>query len=137
WVFFFQAEDGIRDRNVTGVQTCALPIFPETRGMPSASGRSTVLTTRSAVKSGESRAITVAWITWAVRPREAMWARTCSAISEEGVIAAPQGVAMVSMRAPGVDDGPRGARPCGCRAASSACSTPADIDSDTLRLHGA
>src|SRR5437868_15463743 len=25
--FFFQAEDGIRDRNVTGVQTCALPIF--------------------------------------------------------------------------------------------------------------
>src|SRR5699024_11254501 len=24
----FQAEDGIRDRNVTGVQTCALPIFP-------------------------------------------------------------------------------------------------------------
>src|SRR5437867_9095955 len=25
-VFFFQAEDGIRDRTVTGVQTCALPI---------------------------------------------------------------------------------------------------------------
>src|SRR6266513_5114462 len=25
--FVFQAEDGIRDRNVTGVQTCALPIF--------------------------------------------------------------------------------------------------------------
>src|SRR5699024_11814241 len=24
--FFFQAEDGIRARNVTGVQTCALPI---------------------------------------------------------------------------------------------------------------
>src|SRR5437868_13862168 len=24
--FFFQAEDGIRGRNVTGVQTCALPI---------------------------------------------------------------------------------------------------------------
>src|SRR5699024_11487885 len=26
-VFFFQAEDGIRARNVTGVQTCALPIY--------------------------------------------------------------------------------------------------------------
>src|SRR5699024_11813559 len=26
-VFFFQAEDGIRYRNVTGVQTCALPIY--------------------------------------------------------------------------------------------------------------
>src|SRR5260370_28587649 len=25
-VFFFQAEDGIRDSSVTGVQTCALPI---------------------------------------------------------------------------------------------------------------
>src|SRR5699024_12124906 len=29
--FFFQAEDGIRDRNVTGVQTCALPISAMTR----------------------------------------------------------------------------------------------------------
>src|SRR5690606_40190914 len=26
-VFFFQAEDGIRDFHVTGVQTCALPIY--------------------------------------------------------------------------------------------------------------
>ena len=25
--FFFQAEDGIRDIGVTGVQTCALPIY--------------------------------------------------------------------------------------------------------------
>src|SRR5699024_11818806 len=29
--FFFQAEDGIRDRNVTGVQTCALPIYEMSR----------------------------------------------------------------------------------------------------------
>src|SRR5947209_9244359 len=27
WLFFFQAEDGIRDIGVTGVQTCALPIL--------------------------------------------------------------------------------------------------------------
>src|SRR5205807_6233337 len=27
--FFFQAEDGIRDYKVTGVQTCALPILPQ------------------------------------------------------------------------------------------------------------
>src|SRR2546430_8836510 len=26
-IFFFQAEDGIRDLTVTGVQTCALPIW--------------------------------------------------------------------------------------------------------------
>src|SRR5258706_16117855 len=30
--FFFQAEDGIRDWSVTGVQTCALPISVVTRG---------------------------------------------------------------------------------------------------------
>src|SRR6266850_5383224 len=47
--FFFQAEDGIRDYKVTGVQTCALPIFqrprkrtgPCTTNIP-ASGRGTV-----------------------------------------------------------------------------------------------
>src|SRR5687767_15601778 len=27
FLFFFQAEDGIRDKLVTGVQTCALPIY--------------------------------------------------------------------------------------------------------------
>ena len=27
YIFFFQAEDGIRDYDVTGVQTCALPIL--------------------------------------------------------------------------------------------------------------
>src|SRR5438046_5569589 len=38
--FFFQAEDGIRDWSVTGVQTCALPISWARRralGMPTAS----------------------------------------------------------------------------------------------------
>src|SRR6266581_4970100 len=34
--FFFQAEDGIRDGRVTGVQTCALPISPRTSGARSA-----------------------------------------------------------------------------------------------------
>src|SRR5690349_24677656 len=32
--FFFQAEDGIRDLYVTGVQTCALPIFLDARKPP-------------------------------------------------------------------------------------------------------
>src|SRR5260370_21120013 len=35
--FFFQAEDGIRDSSVTGVQTCALPISPARA--PSREGR--------------------------------------------------------------------------------------------------
>src|SRR6266498_5850739 len=33
-VFFFQAEDGIRDADVTGVQTCALPILPMLTRVP-------------------------------------------------------------------------------------------------------
>src|SRR5215510_9348419 len=32
--FFFQAEDGIRDGHVTGVQTCALPICRPSHGPP-------------------------------------------------------------------------------------------------------
>src|SRR5699024_11837416 len=35
-LFFFQAEDGIRDRNVTGVKTCALPIYPSALYCPRA-----------------------------------------------------------------------------------------------------
>src|SRR5256885_9063906 len=34
YVFFFQAEDGIRDYKVTGVQTCALPIWRDRAGLP-------------------------------------------------------------------------------------------------------
>src|SRR6266498_5620567 len=44
--FFFQAEDGIRDADVTGVQTCALPIYGESaaleHGMQMAVGRTEV-----------------------------------------------------------------------------------------------
>src|SRR5439155_11304893 len=37
--FFFQAEDGIRDGHVTGVQTCALPIWPPERVIPIGYGK--------------------------------------------------------------------------------------------------
>src|SRR5207245_5203444 len=37
--FFFQAEDGIRDATVTGVQTCALPIFLVTRQVFAGAGK--------------------------------------------------------------------------------------------------
>src|SRR5689334_24598503 len=43
-VFFFQAEDGIRDGTVTGVQTCALPI----------SRRSSVVTSEPAERNHAS-----------------------------------------------------------------------------------
>src|SRR5207253_8408848 len=37
--FFFLAEDGIRDGHVTGVQTCALPIYFEPGGWPVSADR--------------------------------------------------------------------------------------------------
>src|SRR5206468_7253285 len=41
--FFFQAEDGIRDLIVTGVQTCALPISASKTRMAARGGRSDML----------------------------------------------------------------------------------------------
>src|SRR2546430_4971639 len=38
YFFFFQAEDGIRDLTVTGVQTCALPISPKNAALISLGG---------------------------------------------------------------------------------------------------
>src|SRR5437764_4755348 len=45
-IFFFQAEDGIRDTSVTGVQTCALPILVMVLDV--ATGESRKLTTHQA-----------------------------------------------------------------------------------------
>src|SRR5256886_12866006 len=50
--FFFQAEDGIRDLTVTGVQTCALPIstttrVPRTSSLRWMNGRKHLSTTRT------------------------------------------------------------------------------------------
>src|SRR5207249_8570306 len=50
--FFFQAEDGIRDRNVTGVQTCALPISELEMAERRARVEDALAATRSAVEEG-------------------------------------------------------------------------------------
>src|SRR2546426_8174589 len=53
-MFFFQAEDGIRDYKVTGVQTCALPILG--RSLATRSRRSSgVFPTRSSVRCPSAR----------------------------------------------------------------------------------
>src|SRR5256885_9986939 len=49
-VFFFQAEDGIRDYKVTGVQTCALPIFAGTTVGPGRTAAYPAKAARSAVR---------------------------------------------------------------------------------------
>src|SRR5699024_11400163 len=50
-IVFFQAEDGIRHRNVTGVQTCALPI--------SSTSWATL-----AASAGSSEVNEASWISW-------------------------------------------------------------------------
>src|SRR3989442_4616123 len=51
--FFFQAEDGIRDADVTGVQTCALPISSSQARLRSGNslGRGTTVTSFASLPS--------------------------------------------------------------------------------------
>src|SRR5258708_28174701 len=85
--FFFQAEDGIRDDLVTGVQTCALPIRHARPGysMKGRSWGSTVsfwcsLAAASAPRSGMARTcLHCGW--WAVPIRWAPWPSMCWALS--------------------------------------------------------
>src|SRR5207245_5434248 len=64
-VFFFQAEDGIRDATVTGVQTCALPICA--RAAPS-------LAWTYSIRRGSGRRSNTSAHSSA---RSAAWARSC------------------------------------------------------------
>src|SRR5690606_39702724 len=52
--FFFQAEDGIRDFHVTGVQTCALPIFASAIATPSGISISRMMPVNSSWRSSAS-----------------------------------------------------------------------------------
>src|SRR3989475_6562411 len=53
--FFFQAEDGIRDLTVTGVQTCALPICVGVLGGAAGMVGAAVIAGRAALKCGAGR----------------------------------------------------------------------------------
>src|SRR5690349_24987033 len=81
YLFFFQAEDGIRDLYVTGVQTCALPIFHDrpailfVRGAltPADSTAVAVVGTRQASTLGLARARTLARQIGRASCRERVW----------------------------------------------------------------
>src|SRR2546422_1113905 len=55
--FFFQAEDGIRDVAVTGVQTCALPIWTRATGQAHYHSRSRSALWRKGETSGHTQAV--------------------------------------------------------------------------------
>src|SRR5438067_13669742 len=61
--FFFQAEDGIRDRNVTGVQTCALPISHASYGACGLGSNGTDRLVELVVEAGPERGLFGAKIT--------------------------------------------------------------------------
>src|SRR5207302_3007121 len=73
--FFFQAEDGIRDFHVTGVQTCALPIClrarPGRTTSASVNGTGRPAGSSQAARQGEKRAP----LTTALVPAERRWIR--------------------------------------------------------------
>src|SRR5439155_6546670 len=56
--FFFQAEDGIRDGHVTGVQTCALPISAAESWAMERDGATIVLKVRQGLKFPSGRPVT-------------------------------------------------------------------------------
>src|SRR3989454_5068144 len=56
FLFFFQAEDDIRDYKVTGVQTCALPIFGGDAGNQAARRNLGVLSDHRTARDDRSRA---------------------------------------------------------------------------------
>src|SRR3989442_2715764 len=81
--FFFQAEDGIRDADVTGVQTCALPISqPERRFFPRAFSRQA----RGQARSARARPLHRGG--GAIRGRSAPAPGASSALRESGAGAA-------------------------------------------------
>src|SRR5437773_7115342 len=92
--FFFQAEDGIRDRDVTGVQTCALPISrlrEDTRTSSGAAGKATI---RNLLVVGQV-ALTVILLTGA-----GLLIRTFAALKEVNPGFRPQGVLSLHLEIP-------------------------------------
>src|SRR5256885_9186350 len=77
--FFFQAEDGIRDYKVTGVQTCALPIY--------ASYRTDKLGREVKVDPKTGKAKKPQWrMTWLLDPSNAQAQATIKEIKDEAEI---------------------------------------------------
>src|SRR5215510_14160809 len=61
--FFFQAEDGIRDGHVTGVQTCALPISAILKAAGSSLER-VVSATVILLEEGDFAGLNEEWVKW-------------------------------------------------------------------------
>src|SRR5712672_3336252 len=67
--FFFQAEDGIRDKLVTGVQTCALPISQRVVQVSAPPGSGKTVLLRSWI-AGSGLAACAAWVSVPAEERD-------------------------------------------------------------------
>src|SRR5688500_20375003 len=76
-IFFFQAEDGIRDYKVTGVQTCALPIYGRLRRVAGASGSVRVIGVHSMGPAAGARLLATAG-SWPSRSEVRRVGKRCS-----------------------------------------------------------
>src|SRR5207245_5338836 len=74
-LFFFQAEDGIRDATVTGVQTCALPISMPGNSEPPQTRIRSGMRRESASHWTPTRATGTVWVWAEEQPAAAMLTR--------------------------------------------------------------
>src|SRR5699024_11325281 len=83
-IVFFQAEDGIRDRNVTGVQTCALPIYSAKNSRPSSFDRSPPAFFSSSFRSAAAIRTASPVISVCLRSEERRVGKECSSCGATG-----------------------------------------------------
>src|SRR2546427_12706818 len=103
-VFFFQAEDGIRDLTVTGVQTCALPISQRRRvecRIPARLGHAARLRGEPPGRIDEQPQHDVALDLLVVQPRRGPDRRGRGQTPRRPLIGAPSRLAAVPRLAPG------------------------------------
>src|SRR5258707_2193615 len=106
-MFFFQAEDGIRDIGVTGVQTCALPIFLAVRDGSRLSVMKRIDRTSTIAASGTLRKKTARQLTCSISqpPRTGPMAVVIALNPDHVPIARPRSassiVALMIARLPG------------------------------------
>src|SRR3712207_8684417 len=79
YCFFFQAEDGIRDIGVTGVQTCALPILRNRRlrALPGLRRRGAPVRTAVRAGLGVLAAVELVLGAWTLRSEERRVGKEC------------------------------------------------------------
>src|SRR5256885_4711764 len=81
--FFFQAEDGIRDYKVTGVQTCALPIFAYRALWSSEKYLSLALSALPSVPAEKVKAVREAFLQMAEAPEGAKVLESSAAVLKQ------------------------------------------------------